>query len=61
MSSSHFFEATSPSEAPPSHITVSFAQDPQGTLGTQLKNLDQVCRNMMISDIVSIRSVVCML
>lgn len=41
MELSHYFESTSPSEAPPSHITVSFQQDPKGTLGAQLKNLDQ--------------------
>lgn len=43
MESTVFFESTSPTDAPPSFITVSFAQDPTGTLGAQLKNLDKVC------------------
>jgi hypothetical protein len=35
-----FFESTSPSDEAPSVLTVSFAQDPSGILGAQLKNLD---------------------
>jgi hypothetical protein len=37
-----FFESTSPSDEAPSVLTVSFAQDPSGILGAQLKNLDNV-------------------